>query len=31
MHRINYKRKEGEGVLEPYDHFDIIAGAGTGG
>ncbi|KAF8706024.1 Tetratricopeptide repeat, partial [Rhizoctonia solani] len=31
MHRINSKRRRGEGIIEPYDHFDFIAGTGTGG
>ncbi|KAG8750153.1 hypothetical protein FRC11_010713 [Ceratobasidium sp. 423] len=31
MHRINSKRREGEGLLQPHEHFDVIAGAGTGG
>ncbi|KAG8762001.1 hypothetical protein FRC11_011755 [Ceratobasidium sp. 423] len=31
MYRINSKRGEGQGILNPYEHFDVIAGAGTGG
>ncbi|CUA75393.1 Nephrocystin-3 [Homo sapiens] [Rhizoctonia solani] len=31
MHRINSKRGEGAKLLQPYEHFDVIAGTGTGG
>ena len=31
MHRINSKRGEGTKLLEPHEHFDVIAGTGTGG
>ncbi|CAE6539782.1 unnamed protein product [Rhizoctonia solani] len=31
MYRINSKRGEGAKLLQPYEHFDVIAGTGTGG
>ncbi|CAE6386611.1 unnamed protein product [Rhizoctonia solani] len=31
MHRINSKSEQGVGLLEPHQHFDVIAGTGTGG
>ncbi|KEP45593.1 kinesin light chain [Rhizoctonia solani 123E] len=31
MHRINSKSGQGVGLLEPHQHFDVIAGTGTGG
>ncbi|CAE7134280.1 unnamed protein product [Rhizoctonia solani] len=30
MRRINSKREDSK-LLEPYEHFDVIAGTGTGG
>ncbi|CAE6446543.1 unnamed protein product [Rhizoctonia solani] len=31
MHRINSKRGRDQVPLQPHEHFDMIAGAGTGG